>query len=156
RPRVLRSRRSGMEVWLEKSVLRVPSLLAVAAFGLLTTPAHAAAYDLDPAGWQTVGGLLDDATIRAVATGPGGLVYAGGQCPGTRERTLNNVGVWDDHAWAWSRLGSGADGTVLALAVDGDGTLYAGGSFAHAGGVACSHVARWNGSAWSALGSGFD
>lgn len=101
--------------------------------------------------WQPLGqGTNSD--VRALASGPGDTVYAGGFFTAAGTTSASRVAAWDGSQWR--TLGTGIDNTVNALAVDGDGVLYAGGRFFNAGGVTARNVARWDGNAWSALGSG--
>ena len=95
-----------------------------------------------------------DGKVYALATGPEGSVYVGGQFTSAGGVAVNHIARWD--GTTWHPLGSGMNSTVLALAIGSDGSIYAGGSFSTAGGVAASGVARWDGTAWQPLGSGVD
>ena len=111
----------------------------------------------DGTAWSAVGSGVSNvngstAPVYALAVGPDGSVYAGGQFTRAGGIPASNVARWD--GTAWSALGSGTDRTVRSLAVGADGSLFALGVFRVAGGVAAVRVARWDGSAWSALSSG--
>ena len=105
-------------------------------------------------GWQGLGGGVSGGRVYALATGPGGVVYAGGSFTSAGGATdSGHVAMWDGSSW--HGLGSGVDGDVRALAVAPDGSLYAAGEFTSAGGVSGTrYVARWDGSSWHALGGG--
>ena len=121
---------------------------------------YVARWDGATSSWQALAGGVDgggvDGPVAALALGPDGSLYAGGEFTTAGGVTANHVARWDGSAWR--ALGKGVDGAVAALAVGPDGSLYAGGDFTTAGGVPANHVARWDGatSAWQALGSGAD
>lgn len=102
--------------------------------------------------WQKLGTGMS-ATVYALAIGPDGYLYAGGNFLTAGGTTVNYVAKWDGSAW--SALGStaGTNGIVYALAFGPDGSLYAGGDFTSAGGTTVYYVAKWNGSTWAAVGS---
>ena len=102
--------------------------------------------------WGKLGTGLNGA-VYALAIGPDGYLYAGGNFTTAGGTTVNYVAKWDGSAW--SALGStpGTNGIVWALAFGPDGSLYAGGDFTSAGGTTVYYVAKWNGSAWAAVGS---
>jgi len=114
----------------------------------------------DGTAWSSLGSGVSDAlipSVYALAVGPDGSVYAGGDFATAGGVTVNHIARWDGSAW--SALGSGVSGSdfsVRGLAVGPDGSVYAGGLFMTAGGVAASRIARWDGTAWSALGSGMN
>ena len=89
-----------------------------------------------------------DATVYAVAAGPGGTVFLGGDFATvdatTRTRTgiarLNSDGSLD----ASFDPGTGANDSVLALAVQTDGKVLLGGWFTQIDGTACNRIARLN------------
>jgi hypothetical protein len=111
-----------------------------------------------PAGlWSALGTGGMGGRLAAIAVGPDGSVYAGGEFTsmgGVADTA--KIAKWDPTTSAWSALGTGAaGGHVYALAVGADGSLYAAGTFTSMGGVAnTSRIAKWNGSAWSALDVG--
>jgi trimeric autotransporter adhesin len=109
------------------------------------------------------GGVMDATgygSIYALAAGPDGSLYAGGDftSAGNREPLrVNSVARWDGRSW--EALGSGLEktygkGEVRALAVDDAGTLYAGGQFVAAGGEPAASIAQWDGRRWQPVGSG--
>jgi hypothetical protein len=97
--------------------------------------------------------------VLAVAVGPNGDVYIGGDFKfviqsSTNTLVVNSVARWDGSGW--SALGGGVNGPVYSLAVNDAGHLFAGGAFSLAGKAPVSNVARWNGSSWTGLGSGLN
>ncbi len=108
-------------------------------------------------------GVMDSSgygSIYALAAGPDGSLYAGGDfsSAGNQQPLLvNSVARWDGRTW--QALGSGlaktyGEGEVRALTVDATGTLYVGGQFVTAGGEPASSIARWDGRRWRPVGSG--
>jgi hypothetical protein len=111
--------------------------------------------------WQPVGdGLEEGASVYALATGPDGALYVGGEFVTTGGGlTVNNVAKWD--GVTWTALGSGLidtgfDATIEALTVDASGNVYAGGFFDRGSGVRTDRIAMWDGTSWQPLGDGFD
>jgi hypothetical protein len=105
--------------------------------------------------WSRLGSGADfNGTVRALAEGPDGRVYAAGDFTSTAGGVAaNRIAYWDGSAW--NAMGTGANGVVRALAVGLDGQIYAAGDFTSMGGVAnTSRIARWDGSAWNALSTG--
>ena len=88
--------------------------------------------------------------FRALAKGPDGELYAGGDFASSGDAALSSIAVWD--GTRWGALAGGLDGRVTALVFDNHGTLYAGGFFTHADGKDASGVARWDGTEWSSVG----
>ena len=94
--------------------------------------------------------------VHALAFGPDGSLYAGGEFTIAGGVTANHIARWD--GVQWHPLGSGVAAeyrpSVNALAIGPDGSLYVGGSFTTAGGVAAKNVARWDcaTSSWQPLG----
>ncbi len=100
-------------------------------------------------------------TVSAMAFGPDGSLYAGGEFTTAGSVIARYIARWDGAQWY--PLGSGMGGSdpypfVYDLAFGPDGSLYAGGDFTTAGGVAANHIARWDGatSSWHPLGSGMN
>lgn len=109
-------------------------------------------------GWS-ISAATGNMDVLAVARGPNGTLYVGGQFTSAGTTTASNVAMWDGSSW--SALGSGVTGTsnsgqVQALAVDSQGNVYAGGWFTTAGGSSANYIAKWNGATWSALGTGLN
>jgi len=109
-------------------------------------------------GWS-ISAATGNMDVLAVARGPNGTLYVGGQFTSAGTTTATNVVMWD--GTSWSALGSGVTGTsnsgqVQALAVDSQGNVYAGGWFTTAGGASANYIAKWDGNAWSPLGSGLN
>lgn len=108
--------------------------------------------------WAALGtGASGGTGVFAIAIGPDGTVYAGGDFT-SMGGVANTSGIarWSPSTGAWSAMSTGITGgsaTVFALAVAPNGDVYAGGAFTDAGGSGADNIARWNGSAWSVLGS---
>lgn len=105
--------------------------------------------------WGAMGSGMNGA-VDALAVGPDGSLYAGGQFTTAGGVSVHYVAKWDGSAW--SALGSGFNAIVKCLAVGPDGTVYAGGNFTdtYTPSGTLTRIAKWNGSAWSALGTGCD
>lgn len=114
---------------------------------------YLAAYTPATGTWSTVGGATAfNAPVNALAIGPDGRLYAGGQFTNAGgDANADGIAVWNGAAW--SGLSTGIPGFVFAIAFAPDGTLYAGGQFSSAGASGADNVAQWNGSAWSNLAS---
>jgi WD40 repeat protein len=114
----------------------------------------------DGAQWHPLGSGMEGPSyhgaVRALASGPDGSLYAGGDFNIAGGVAANGIARWDGAEW--HPLGSGMGGTsvpdVRALAFGPDGSLYAGGVFTTAGGIAANYIARWDGAQWHPLGSG--
>ena len=109
----------------------------------------------DNGAWHSLGGGVDG-TVKAIAVGPDGLVYAGGLFSSAGAPYTRGIAQWDGNAW--TNLGSGfpASGSIFALVTDDDGNLYVGGNFQTIGGIEAHNIARWDGESWSSLGTGMD
>jgi hypothetical protein len=83
--------------------------------------------------------------VLALAVGPNGSLYAGGEFTAIGSVAANYVARWDGAQW--HPLDSGTDHSVFALAVGRDGSLYAGGRFTSVGDQVSSNIAQWNGDA---------
>lgn len=106
--------------------------------------------------WSAIGTGMND-TVRAVAFGLDGNIYAGGDFTNAGGTAANRIAKWDVNLEEWQALGSGANGIVYAIAVGPDGSIYIAGAFTSVGGVAnTSRIAKWDGSSWSALGTGLN
>jgi hypothetical protein len=122
--------------------------------------ANIARFDPGTEEWAPLGEGIDsfDAQpVRALAFGPDGLLYVGGQFETAGGKAAKNVARWDGAEWeAVGEVGSGFS-YVEALAFR-DGSLYAGGNFEVAGGVTTHNVARYDlgSGTWSGLGGGVD
>lgn len=114
-------------------------------------------WDHTTSSWQALGDGTNGG-VRALAIGPDGSLFAGGDFSWAGGQTVNAIARWD--GTSWHALGSGITGgsypCVFALAIGPDGSLYVGGSFTTAGGTTVNHIARWDPatSAWHPLGSG--
>lgn len=109
--------------------------------------------------WGTTAGTIDGpfvgSAIYAVAVGPDGLVYAGGQYTTFNGGTTNSVAAFNGQQWAALTTGvtaaNGTTGRIQTLFVTAQNELYAAGAFSAAGGISTpDSVARWNG-AWMPL-----
>jgi hypothetical protein len=110
----------------------------------------------DSTGLWSAMGTGANSVVYALAIGPDGSLYAGGEFTSAGGvANTSRIAKWN--GTAWSALGTGANGTVRTLAIGPDGSLYAGGEFTSAGGVAnTSRIAKWNGTTWSALDTGIN
>ena len=109
--------------------------------------------------WHSIGegknnGLND--AVYAMAFGPHGELYVGGEFTMAGGVPANYVAVWD--GTSWKPLGSdstnGVGDRVYALAVDNMGRVYVGGVFFTAGGDTVNKIAMWDGRSWHSLGRG--
>ncbi|MEM1055310.1 MAG: DUF4397 domain-containing protein [Bacteroidota bacterium] len=116
-------------------------------------------------GWRSLGFGLNR-VVRALALGPDGTLYAGGDFDTDFATQMPGVARWDEDAGAWASLGGGLvrGGTpeVQALAVDEEGRLVAAGIFNDAidgdgASQSVNGIARWDPATdtWSAFGDGF-
>jgi Ca2+-binding RTX toxin-like protein len=91
--------------------------------------------------------------VEALALGPDGQLYAGGDFSSADGLTVNYIARWD--GTNWHALAQGVDNSVFDLIVYDDGggpNLYLGGAFHSAGSLTVDHIARWDGASFSALG----
>jgi hypothetical protein len=84
--------------------------------------------------WAQVGtgAASGGASINAIAIGPDGKVYVGGNFSQMGGVAANNIAVYDPVANTWSAMGSGLNSTVNAICVDTAGVtgrVWAGGAF---------------------------
>jgi hypothetical protein len=97
-------------------------------------------------------------TIKALAVGNDGMLYAAGLFDTAGGIPAHNIARWNGSAW--DSLGPGLLGgipCVYALTLDHSGNLYAAGSIFIIGGIGgqrVSGIAKWNGLSWSGLDSG--
>ncbi len=101
------------------------------------------------AGWETLGSGFDKPAL-ALAYGPDGLIYAGGEF----SRGGRRISRWNGSAWLGLGSGVNGEGTVFAVLPTTNGNVFAGGIFTRVGGVNALGIARWDGSRWFALGEG--
>ncbi len=144
----------------QRFLLTTLLILALLASGASASPAEPAASPAAPAPasapvapgdeyWATGYHLPGmDGSVNALAVGPDGSLYAGGEFDYVDGVSAQRIARWDGSEW--HPLGSGLGGSVFpavhALAFGPDDSLYAGGNFG---------VARWDGvtSSWHPLGS---
>jgi hypothetical protein len=105
----------------------------------------------DGSAWSALGTGAND-VVRAVAIGPGNIVYIGGDFTTANAVSAIRVAVWNGTTFA--ALSTGMDSSVRALAVGPNNILYAAGDFTTAGGVTATRAAMWNGAAWFPMGAG--
>ncbi|MCI0574049.1 MAG: carboxypeptidase regulatory-like domain-containing protein [Myxococcaceae bacterium] len=98
-------------------------------------------------GFLLPGATGNGAQVRALAKGPDGRVYAGGDFLDVGGVAARNVAVWN--GTRWEALGEGLPGMVYTLAFGPDGKLYAGGDLG--GWFSPNQVAVWDGTTWSYL-----
>jgi hypothetical protein len=93
--------------------------------------------------------------VNAMAIGPDGSLYIGGQfsLAGAVANTVH-IAKWD--GTVFTPLGTGMNGSVYSMVFGPDGSLYVGGTFTTADGVACNRIAKWDGANWTALASGMN
>jgi hypothetical protein len=110
----------------------------------------------DGSRWNRMGTLAANGTnsnVWALAFGPSGTLYVGGQFTQAGGSNASRIATWNGTSWAALGAGIGSGGTdvVEALAFTPAGDLFVGGSFTRAGSLTANSIARWNGTAWSAL-----
>ena len=120
---------------------------------------YVARWDGATSSWHSLasgmgGGTLEHSPVYALAVGPDGSLYAGGNFTIAGGVAANNIARWDAATSSWHPLGSGVSSPVVTLAIGPDGSLYAGGVFTMAGGVVANGIARWDGAQWYPLGVG--
>lgn len=103
--------------------------------------------------WSALGTGANDA-VRAIAIGPGDVVYIGGDFTTANAVSALRVAVWNGTTFA--ALSSGMDSNVNALAVGPNNVVYAGGAFSTAGGSTATRAASWNGTSWLPMGAGLN
>lgn len=107
--------------------------------------------------WQALGVGITGNNINAIAIGPDGSVYVGGDFTNAGTSGADYLARWDGSTWAVVGSATALNGAVRALAFDSAGKLYIGGDFMNAGGNAnADFVATWDGSSWGALGTGMN
>ena len=93
---------------------------------------------------------FDDATVRTLAIGPGGL-YIGGDLTEVDGMAISSIAKWD--GTGWSALGGGLPGYnegVHALATQ-ETNVFVGGNLRWVPGFRGPGLAKWDGSTWSAI-----
>jgi len=110
--------------------------------------------------WATVGGGGDfNASVGALAEGPDGIIYAGGNftnCAGNPN--ADKIAQWN--GVVWSNVGVPQAGAAVLVSVDAllfarNGDLYIGGSFTNWANIAnADYFVSWDGAAYAAIGAG--
>ena len=126
-------------------------LVTVAALAATTPAALAQAGFFDISSGPT--GLPAWGSVRDVAVGPDGALYASGRLWTSQTRTQE--GVFRRTGNAWTLVGDAFNGEPL-IAFAPDGSLWALGSLATASGTVIRDVARFDGTAWAGVGATFN
>lgn len=108
----------------------------------------------DGSAWTALGSGLVGNGVNALAVGPDGALYAGGDFYEADSEFVEGLAKWDGSGW--SGLANQFFGNIRALVFGADGDLYAGGDFYMGWETDFNHIARWDGSAWYSLGDGLD
>jgi hypothetical protein len=96
-------------------------------------------------------------SIDAIAVGPDGIIYVGGDFTGWNNQAGRDyIAQYNPQTDTWANVGPGGtfNGAVFALAFAPNGDLYAGGAFQNVGGGAGDYVAYWNGANWIPVAAG--
>lgn len=105
----------------------------------------------DGTNWSALGDAVGG-DIRALAFGPDGSLYVGGQLlesDGTA--SLNHVARWDGAAW--HELEGSVARQLYALAVDSQGHVFMGGDTVFPASNKVTGLAMWDGTEWSLVGN---
>src|SRR3990167_3498040 len=96
-------------------------------------------------------GLAGGTTIgRALAIGPDGTVYIGGEFTSAGGVSAANIAAWNGRAF--TALGSGTNDEIYSLIVNSENILFVSGVFTIAGGLSLAdRIAIWNSSSWAHL-----
>lgn len=95
--------------------------------------------------WQALGEAISLGNIYALATGPRGEIFAGGNF---RHDTIGDwihLSVWNGEQWIPLDGDDGISGRVYDLMFDSEGRLWIGGNFSYAGGLSSYGIAMWSG-----------
>jgi len=104
--------------------------------------------------WNSLNAGVNN-TVRTLAVGKNGEVYAGGIFTSVNPESSDAAVIAYYDGTAWINIATSMTGSdILALAVAPDGTLYAGGTFSILNGVAAANIAKWDGTTWTALAAG--
>jgi hypothetical protein len=118
---------------------------------------YLAVYDPVADTWSPVGPANSvNATVRALAFGPDGILYIGGEFTNLGGADGDKFSSYDPSTNTFNDVVAGAVGVVYVLAFGLDGTLYIGGSFADWGDADGDYITSWDGVALSSLGTGMD
>jgi WD40 repeat protein len=116
----------------------------------------------DGVAWHPLGAGVDGGQytrVSALAFGPDGSLYVGGDFWYAGGTPAGNIARWDSKTSSWHSMQSARTiDLIRALAVDASGSLFLGGDFLGAGGIWVNHIARWDPATATchALGSGMD
>ncbi len=105
-------------------------------------------------GGAGLGGAVPDGLpeVRALAFGPDGRLYAGGEFTTADGLPVANVAAWDGTAWDDLDGGLPSEFGIYTLAFGPDGRLYAGGDINTVVGGVDTDLAAWDGTSWRAVG----
>lgn len=140
----------------ERGLLRLVALASAwqGSDPLLTLPLHvvrslptATTVATEESGTWVAAGSGPGGTVRALAYGPDGKLYAGGQFGG---------GLKVFQAGSWATVGGGVNGSIDCMVWGPDNKLYVGGGFSSAGGVAAQNIAAYDltTGTWAAVAGG--
>jgi hypothetical protein len=124
-----------------------------------TTAPYFACWNRASGTWSAVGEPFDG-PINAIAIGPAGRIFVGGEFTHVGTMLARGIAWWDGTRWNAFGVGpgNGVAGNVRDIELDGN-YLYVGGSFISAGGdESITHLARWDFNAlqWQTVGGGLD
>ena len=100
--------------------------------------------------WHDLVSEGSNGTVKALAFGPSGVLYAGGSFDKIGGVTTGGIAAWDGSNW--NVLGGGLFYDVKAIAVDPAGNLYVAGTNLVAP-LSPQRLMRWNGTTWTPLGN---
>ena len=95
--------------------------------------------------WQALGEAISAGTINALATGPRGEIFAGGNFRHDSIGDWIHLSVWNGEQWIPLDGDEGLNNRVFDLIFDNEGRLWMGGTFGYAGGISSYRVAMWQG-----------
>ncbi|HUW08540.1 MAG TPA: hypothetical protein VM537_02380 [Anaerolineae bacterium] len=147
-------------VWREVTATSFPLDVedALAVKGIVgkqfaTRAAYTDAYGV----WGNLGvaALSGNDDVFAIAVGPDGKVYVGGDFTDMdADAGIDYIGVYDPIAGTWASVGGAdIDGPVYALAFDANGLLWIGGNFTDVGDGDGDNLVTWDGTSLASVGT---
>jgi hypothetical protein len=122
--------------------------------GGVASTSKIAKWDPTTQAWSALGTGITGGSVFALAVGPDGTLYAGGNFTTSGGVATANISKWNGAAWSTVGTSGDINAQVSALAINTNGLLYVGGAFSNAGAIAAADsIATWSGSAWAALGA---